>query len=218
MEIRNHCQRCGTCCKKGGPVLHGDDLHLLTKGILQLDNLITIRKGETVYNPFSERVEEATDELVKIAGKGPGWECLFYQAEPSTCLIHDDLPIECRMLECWNTAKIEETSRTEPLGRLEILAEDDTRRELIIEHERRCSAEELSALVRRLSREGDEKSRLRLEGILGQDLAIREKAVASFGMSLSLELFIFGRPLFKTINHPRLGVHIVGGLVRVRVK
>lgn len=199
-------------------MLHGDDLHLLTKGILQLENLITVRKGESVYNPFTERVEEATDELVKIAGKGPGWECLFYLDEPSTCLIHDDLPVECRILECWNTAGIEEVSRTDLLGRLEILGVDDPRRDLIIEHERRCSADELSALVRHLVRQGDETSRRSVEGVLSQDLAIREEAVARFGLSLPLELFIFGRPLFKTINHPRLAIHIVGGLVRVRVK
>ena len=46
------CKRCGTCCIKGGPVLHSVDLALITEGVIRPDQLVVIRHGEPAYNPY----------------------------------------------------------------------------------------------------------------------------------------------------------------------
>ena len=72
------CIRCGTCCKKGGPALHLEDKEILLAGHIKRESLITIRKGELALSPLSGRPGPVEKELVKIAGKGKGWVCCFF--------------------------------------------------------------------------------------------------------------------------------------------
>jgi Fe-S-cluster containining protein len=62
--LRNHCIRCGTCCLKGGPVLHHADKKILLAGHIGYQHLITIRKGEFAFNPVSAKVEPTSQELI----------------------------------------------------------------------------------------------------------------------------------------------------------
>ncbi len=48
------CIRCGTCCKKGGPVLHHEDKDILRGGHVGYEHLVTLRKGEQAYNPIKD--------------------------------------------------------------------------------------------------------------------------------------------------------------------
>jgi len=70
--------RCGTCCRKGGPVLHHEDKKILREGHIGYQHLITLRIGERAYNPVKEMPETIPTELVKIADKGFDRSCLFY--------------------------------------------------------------------------------------------------------------------------------------------
>ncbi len=54
---RTYCIRCGTCCMKGGPVLHQQDKAILLEGYAGHQHLITLRKGEMAYDPVTNRLE-----------------------------------------------------------------------------------------------------------------------------------------------------------------
>lgn len=67
---RTSCIRCGTCCKKGGPTLHHEDKAVLLAGQVGNRHLVTIRKGELVFDPRHEDLRPAEREMVKVRGKG----------------------------------------------------------------------------------------------------------------------------------------------------
>ena len=47
-KTAGECRRCGTCCEKGGPALHGEDRPLVDRGQVPARCLFTIRAGEPV--------------------------------------------------------------------------------------------------------------------------------------------------------------------------
>lgn len=218
MQFQQRCQRCGTCCKNGGPILHRGDLPLLRKGIFSLQNLVTIRKGEPAFNPFTGKVEPASYEMIKIAGKGASWECIFYDAAQSACIIHADRPLECSLLQCWDTRGIAEIYGRECLSRFDLVADQDPIRDHIKRHEQQCSyARTLPFLDQLSSPSPDKASMEELQGLMRQDLALRDQAVSVFGLSLQQELFYFGRPLFQSLQHPRLRVTMTGASIRLEL-
>ena len=45
---RDHCIRCGACCRSGSPTLHVEDVSLVIDGVIPIASLYTIRRGEVV--------------------------------------------------------------------------------------------------------------------------------------------------------------------------
>ena len=193
--------QCGTCCRKGGPALHGEDKKIFLAGHIGRENLITIRKGELAFSPLSGRLEATQKELVKTAGKGKGWGCCFYDKEKYTCAIYVHRPLECRLLKCWDTAELLSAIGKDPLTRADLISADDPIMTFIETQEKECSllaAEELFSILK--EKNDDSPSLAKLATLIHKDLAIRSKAVSEFGLSLEAELFIFGRPLFKILS------------------
>ncbi len=100
LNANNDCRRCGTCCRNGGPALHREDIALLRRGSISHADLITIRIGEPAYSPLVDRVEPSAFELVKVAGTAASWTCRFFSAADNRCLIYENRPLECRLLNC----------------------------------------------------------------------------------------------------------------------
>ena len=193
--------RCGTCCRKGGPALHTEDMEIMLGGHIAREHLITIRKGELAFSPLSNRLEPVQKELVKLAGKRKGWVCLFFDEKKSACTIYAHRPLECRLLKCWDTAELLSAIGQRTLTRADIISKDDPILEFIETHERECSSEKAEGLISAFLREKDDATSLeKLTALVQQDLAIRSRAIAKFGLSLEDELFIFGRPLFKILS------------------
>lgn len=195
------CIRCGTCCKKGGPSLHLEDKEILLAGHIKRESLITIRKGELALFPSSRRPEPTEKELVKIAGKGKGWVCCFFDEKESSCTIYTHRPLECRLLKCWDTAQLLSIAGRDTMSRADILSEDEPVMMFIDTHEQECSvsvAEDLVSVL--LEKNEDPESLAKLTALVHRDLAIRSKAISEFGLSLEAELFLFGRPLFKVLS------------------
>jgi len=211
MKPQRQCQRCGTCCRKGGPILHGEDLALVRRGIVSLPCLVTIRKGEPAFNPFREKVEPAAHEMIKIAGKGASWECLFYDSALFSCLIHAERPMECRLLQCWDTSAIKEVSGRDCLCRFDLIDSRDPIREQILSHEEKCPYGKAMLLLQSLSAPAPPAAALQdLTAIMRADLLLRAAMVEKLRLTLQQELFYFGRPLFQTLHHPRLRVTFSG--------
>lgn len=219
MTKQTKCRRCGTCCSKGGPALHDEDLELLRDGIPAYQDLVTIRKGEPAYSPLTDQVEPVRKELVKISGHGQSWTCLFYDPAHSACTIHSRRPLECRLLKCWDTSDIMAVIEKNTITRLDIIGEKDPMAAFICEHEKKCPYKKINSLQEDLSSSPRPSSLLKeLTAIIREDLAIRERAVAQFQLSLPLELFYFGRPVFQVIRREGLNFFEKQGKIHIDYK
>lgn len=198
-NIKNQCSKCGVCCTKGGPALHTEDLALLSEGTLTRENLITIRKGELVFKPFSETPQAAHCELVKICGIGRDWQCYFYEGEGTGCSIYDSRPVSCRALECWNTDGIEELIEQDTISRFQIVDECEKIFTFIEEHEKSCPCPDMYTLYVE-SRERRFPAFGEYDELINRDIQIRNKVIEKLHISLAEELFYFGRPVFQLLE------------------
>ncbi|WP_051434722.1 YkgJ family cysteine cluster protein [Desulfonatronum lacustre] len=211
----NHCRRCGTCCRKGGPALHHADLPLLRDTIILREALYTLRVGEPVHDQVKGQVVLLDAECVKVRSKEsavdssaksePG--CRFYLPDPSPaaqasewasgrCAIHENKPQECAALKCWDTAGLAEAAATPRLSRLDILGPDNALAELVRDHETHCS---VADLLRHLQAPTPESADL-LRQAAAYDAALRDLLQAKAGIPPDHLPFLLGRPLPEVIH------------------
>jgi Fe-S-cluster containining protein len=196
MPETKQCRQCGTCCRKGGPALSREDLVLVRQGHIRHDQLVTIRRGEIAYNPATGKLEPVEVELLKIRGQGSGWTCLFFAEEENRCTIYAHRPATCRILQCWQPEALLATIYRNTLRRADLINPGDPILEEIERHERECPGH-LTAL---LAKAGSAEALARLGELVRADLAIRKEVVQKTGISLEMEFFLFGRPLFKQLT------------------
>lgn len=200
-KLKESCDCCGTCCRKGGPALHKEDYSLLQKNIISPGSLITLRKGEYAHQPMSDTPKPLQQELIKIRGRGGDWCCLFFDNEKSVCTIYDQRPIACRLLKCWDPEDILAITEKNLLQRLDLIPEEFPLRELIIKHESECSVTKVNSLVEKLRETKEQKAILdELSGLVNVDLKVREYAAVTYKLSLESEMFYLGRPLFQLLH------------------
>lgn len=190
------CIRCGTCCRKGGPVLHYEDKKILATHHEIYPHLVTIRRGELTYNPVREVVEQAHHEMIKISGRDDSWTCFFYRQDDASCMIYDHRFLECRLLKCWQPEDVMGIVGRNLLCRSDIINHHDPVLEVIQMHEKECSLPELKRLADEVSTGTENADALkRVSERLQQDFAIRSYAFSNLGLNRDFEFFIFGRPL-----------------------
>lgn len=212
------CVRCGTCCTKGGPSLHAADRQIIETGHIRTEHLITIREGELAQIPDCAGLRPVEQEIVKIAGKGVIWECLFLDKKGSSCKIYEYRPLECRMLKCWDAAELLAVMGKDLLRRTDIIDPEDPILKLIEDHDKKCAVREMEGMLSSLSdKDGTSPSLRDLEKLVREDLAFRAKAVSQFSLPLSIELFAFGRPLFKLLSGRGISVKEEHGELRLHL-
>ncbi|MBM4135844.1 MAG: YkgJ family cysteine cluster protein [Nitrospira sp.] len=203
-----HCIRCGTCCLKGGPVLHHEDKQILREGHIGYQHLVTIRKGELAHNPMNGKLEPVPQELIKVVGKGEDWSCIFYDEKKASCAIYEHRFLECRLLQCWDTAEIMAVIGKDTIIRADIINPNDPIMHVIETHEQECPYQEVEILISTLSKGEDKgKTLKRLTELVRKDVSIRSFALSELELKKEYELFIFGRPLFKVLKDRGLTVH-----------
>jgi len=200
------CQRCGTCCKSGGPALHQEDLELVQSGKLPLRGLYTIRKGEMARDNVKGTLQPVTAELIKIKGAGRTWTCCYYDAESNGCSIYENRPLECRVLNCRDTAAIEAIYDQGRLTRKDLLASVPQLWDLVEEHARKCNYRDLAALAARLQADQDRSAADSLVEMVGYDAHLRALIIEKGRPDPTLLDFLFGRPLADTM--PGFGLNI----------
>lgn len=207
MNIITSCKRCGTCCAKGGPALHSEDLPLIHSQQLAIPELITIRPGEPVFSPLVNAIEPARTELVKLAGQDGSWACHFFDQAQNLCGIYANRPLECRLLKCWEPAELTEVIYQHCLSRRDIIPTNDELWELIVIQEEHCSFAKLASLAAEFTTTLESTSQAELSRIISLDLKIRQRAIQLRQLSVAEELLYFGRPMLKSLTFYHLTCH-----------
>ena len=213
-RVQTTCKRCGTCCKKGGPALHGEDRILVETEILGLEELVTVRKGELVHIPFQEKPRSAVAEFVKIAGTAKSWQCLFFDERNSGCSIYRQRPLSCRTLECWNSEGIQRLVEQDFLTRFDIVNKDEPVFAYMEQHRDGCPLPDLEKVYENLLK-GSFPERGYFDDSVNTDIRLRSAAVTECRLSVAEEIFYFGRPLFQLFQQLGARVKENNGLLEI---
>jgi Fe-S-cluster containining protein len=206
-ENIQYCIRCGTCCMKGGPTVHHEDKEILLHGHVGHEHLVTVRTGETVYNPVSGRCEAVSGEMIKVRGKGREWACFFYDDSESGCSIYEERFLECSLLKCWDPSGLMSVIGKNTIVRADIINRGDPIMSVIEAHDRECSCIEFEDLISAVIR-GDKETEARamLGELIRKDMSMRAYSISELGLKPEFELFIFGRPLSQLLEGRGLSV------------
>jgi Fe-S-cluster containining protein len=203
----DHCRQCGTCCRKGGPAIHQEDKKLLENGHIPLRYLFTIRKDEPVYDNVQGCIISAPSDIIRIKSQERSNTCVFFNSEHNHCTIYDKRPLECRVLECWNTLGIEKIYNKERLSRQELLANTPHINNLMEYHENRCAYQIIKDLIYQFD-QGKHKNVLKnIREIVAFDNHFRLLAIEKSICKTNIMDFLFGSPLQITL--PRMGLKVI---------
>jgi len=145
-------------------------------------------------------------ELIKIKGAGQAWTCCYYDAESKGCSIYANRPLECRVLNCRNTAAIEALYDQGRLTRKDLLDSVPELWDLVEAHEQKCNYPDLANLAARLREEQDRSATDKLVKMVSYDAHLRALIIEKGRPDPSLLDFLFGRPLSDTL--PGFGLKI----------
>lgn len=189
------CQRCGTCCRKGGPALHADDSGLLAH--IPMSDLLCLRKGEPVFDPRADSLLPLQSEVLKIRGKGSGWECVYFEPRDNSCSVYGHRPLECRSLSCSDTCDIFEVMGRPLLTREDVVSRESALWACIEEHERSFSVDRALQLARQHS--AAHTILEELDDMIRRELAFR-RVLAERVQAEDVALWAYlGRPLWMVL-------------------
>ena len=194
------CRRCGSCCQQGGPALHGGDLVLIRSGQLRLDHLVTVNLGELAFQPLATTATTVAHEFLKLQGKDGTWCCTFYDETNRGCLRYEHRPLACGLLDCTDTGPLLNITGQDLLTRFDCIDQDDPILAVILNHQEHNPGRDIQTV-------SDDFAHIYahaelLAGLLEDvnlDLAFRSRTANTFHLSVALELFYFGRPLFQLL-------------------
>jgi Fe-S-cluster containining protein len=201
------CRQCGTCCRKGGPAIHQDDKKLLENGNIPLRYLFTIRKGEPVYDNVQGCITLALSEIIRVKSLQGSNTCIFFSSNNNNCTIYDKRPMECRILECWNTHKIEKIYNKGRLSRQELFAKVPHLNHLIEYHENRCDYQLVKKLIQQADQDKKKNALTNIRELLSFDNHFRLLAIEKSVCKTDMVELLFGLPLQKVL--PRMGLNFI---------
>lgn len=197
--IQRECTRCGTCCAKGGPALHAEDLPRLEKGAFGRKDLITFRRGELMRDQISGELKPLEQEIVKLRGRdSKTWTCRFLNIVDHLCFIYNDRPAECRALDCWNPEEITAMYDKGRLTRMDIVGEESGVAELIRVHEEKCAYDKLERHAAAF--DDSAETREAFAEAVRFDMAFRAVVCDKAGIPHEELEFFFGRTLADTAH------------------
>ncbi len=102
------CTRCGQCCRKGGPLLHLEDLHLIEQENVLYSQLVALRTGELIHDPVLGKLQPLEQEVIKISGNNSSkypWHCVLHKGDG--CALHPLRPLQCKILFCQDSSAVQ---------------------------------------------------------------------------------------------------------------
>ena len=198
--IRTACERCGTCCRNGGPALHHRDRVLVESKVVPRDALVTIRQGELAQHPLAPHPEPVRQEFLKVKGRNARWSCCFFDEQADSCAIYLHRPFSCSILKCWSPQEAVALIGQDLLSRFDLIADSDPLLPLVRWQEQNCPCPDLAEIGREVRTPSQREATLQqLSGVVNKDLALRRLAIRDYNLSVDQELFYFGRPLFHLL-------------------
>ncbi|NNG01818.1 MAG: YkgJ family cysteine cluster protein [Desulfobacteraceae bacterium] len=194
------CKKCGTCCTKGGPALHKEDLSKVQSGVICISQLFTIRAKEPVWDNVLGVMSTAGTDVVKIKGTKNSPLCSYYDGKAPACRIYGNRPAECRALKCWDTAAVEEMYAKNRLTRRDILAAAESLCDLIDAHQQYCDYDNINRLCHGIVQQNDWTGGAELTKIIRYDENMRQLVIKQAGISVDILDFLFGRPVAATLR------------------
>lgn len=187
------CRRCGTCCKKGGPCLHVDDLALIQDGRIPISALFTIRTGEPVWDNIRNYISEAKEDIIKIRSIAGERTCIFFNRTQYACDAYAFRPLECRLLKCWDVRYIVDVYDQRRLSRMDFLSGNIRLLDLVAAHQEVCDYGKIGRAIKN-------NDMHTVEYLIRYDRAFRDLMVEK-GLLDAAELdFFLGMPLSRTIR------------------
>ena len=198
---RNNCQRCGTCCRKGPPGLHGEDRVLYDRGWVGKADLLTLRTGEWVYDNVLEQRIVLKEDMLRLRSKPQEAECLFFDVEGKRCRIYAVRPLECRILNCRDTTELIRIYKQDRLSRWDLIPRGSALEDIMVHHETVCGYERIRHLAAALRSKAAQRSSEveELWAIIQTDHTIRGSLQEAAGVDGPVLDFLFGRPLTTTL-------------------
>ncbi|MCF8030140.1 MAG: YkgJ family cysteine cluster protein [Desulfohalobiaceae bacterium] len=198
------CIYCGTCCRNGPPGLHLEDAVLYSHGVLDKSLLLTLRRGEPVWDNVAGRVVTLPQEMVRLKSDPASGACILLQGE-NHCRIYERRPAQCRALKCWDTGDLERIYSQNRAGRLDLVPPDSALAEIIGEHERRCFLPDVQEIVRQLREEaGSGAAADSIGSVLYRDRWFRDYLRDHAGAGEDVLHFVLGAPLEDILQ--RMGI------------
>lgn len=201
---QTECKRCCTCCAKGGPALHKEDLDLIKSGKLHGKFLFTIREGEPAEDNVKGGLIQVKTDIIKIKSKDGMEACLYANFSNNQCSIYDDRPIECRVLKCWDTAEIEELYNKDRLTRKDIIGDIQGLWELVEDHQQKCSFSKVKQIIDESQGKIHGERLEQLLEIVQYDISIRALVLEKTDTDPNLIPFLFGTPMQSILR--KLGI------------
>lgn len=193
------CRRCGTCCRRGGPALHREDMDLVESGRIPLRDLFTIRPGEMVHENVKNQLAPAPSDIIKVKGTEGRWVCRYLSAD-NGCDIYEDRPMECRVLECRAPEAFLAVYEKDRLTREDLIGKAGNVWSLIEEHEQRCDMVLLRRLFNGFSKDEGAVYLRRITDVVQYDRELRAVLAESGRVDPALFDFLFGRPVADLLH------------------
>ena len=209
------CSCCGTCCQKGPPGLHLQDVPLYRDGVLRRSSLLTLRKGEWVRDNVAGRIVTLSREMVRVRSASDSTACLMLQ-QGNHCLIYTRRPAECRALKCWDPRELQELYQRDRAERLDLIPSDSGLARIVREHEEAVSLPLVQELVQAVRRHGEKDCLDRLGGLLEADRRFRDLLRDRAGAGENELEFILGRPLEEYLASLGLEVEVTSRGISLR--
>jgi hypothetical protein len=121
--------------------------------------------------------------------------------------------VECILFKCWDTVELKTIAGKNLLSRFDIISPDERIIKYIHSHEKVCSFQILGQLVPKQNGKFDKNALAELNELVNKDLELRSEALMKLNLNLDLELFYFGRPLFKILSQFALIPREVNGKI-----
>lgn len=193
--LQSSCKCCGECCRRGGPALHLQDLPLIREGQLQRRDIVLLRPGEPANDHITGRIKLLQRGIFKIRGQsGTDWTCKFLDEKSNLCRIYEYRPLQCRLLKCWDTSKLETAYDKNLLSISDLVRENSGMRELMDFYTQKCPLGEILELIRNNPEYGWQNNPEIREKI-EFDREFRENFLKKTDEHPDLPDFYFGRPL-----------------------
>ena len=200
------CRQCGTCCRKGGPALHGEDRALVENGQLPLAALVTLRQGQRVQDNVSGELIHLSTDVIKIKSAAGKATCRFL-TPANDCSIYAQRPRECRLLQCWNTAALIREYRRNRLTRHDLMGGIPELWDLLQNHQTRCAYDRIYTLLKALRTQTESSPEFaELGEIISYDKHLRVLIARKAPQFKEQMDFLLGQPL--TASLAQLGLRI----------